>query len=212
MPLAPPFVDAGFESYAVANGTHRPQTVVDDPPWNFRYPNAFVVDPTFAPKYQGIFDVQAASVAPFQGEQYVSTYAGAAGIGQILPFDYPGTYRVSAYAASPTGSLEITGAGTHVLVGGSFRFRVDNEIFGSTHFTTAGAGWQQYSSLIEIRAAGNHWVGVDNIASANYFLLYDSFSLESVDVVPEPGTSFLAALVAMMARRRRGRKPDSEAL
>jgi len=201
-------VNAGFENASISDGHY---TSAGSAPWSFLQ-NSVVVDPFIAQTYDASGTTRAATYVPQEGEQYVSTYAGNGGVEQPITFDQPGLYRVSAYAASPSGSLFIVTpvvSGSFPMVEGEFRFRLGGVLFGETHHTPSGGPWTQFSSLLTIEAPTTKALGAKNTKGAVYFNYYDNFNIEYVGPIPEPMTGGLGLvaiiLVGLMYRLDRSR-------
>src|SRR6266704_5474358 len=91
--------DPGFETYAVNSGGFvKPATG----PWSFAN-DAGVVEPPAPNSSTGSLNTWSAMFAAIEGQQYASTYAGGDTIRQSVSFGAAGEYRVSAYAAAPSG-------------------------------------------------------------------------------------------------------------
>lgn len=187
------FADPGFESYAVADGG----VLFDNGgPWAFEN-NARVVD-AFAPN-SGTPDTYSATFAPFEGEQYTSTYGGLDRIVQDV-YLTPGSYTVSVYAAAPDGEWIHPVSGPLTLVDGGFDFVLDGANVSLENVLSPGTDWTHYFATFSIDTEGVYEVGVRNTRTAVYFINYDGFGL-----VPGPGVAgvFGLGLVLGAGRRRR---------
>ena len=136
---------------------------------------------------QTAFQVRSAVFPAFDGSQYASTYAGAALFGESLYFASHGTYEVSCFAASPTGSLFLSNFQpvTVQLQPGNFAFQINRQSLGQPVPMMPGTNWTRYSAQFEIPSPGNYEVGVANIIGGPYFIYYDRFSIKLL-AVPEP--------------------------
>src|SRR3954447_11676174 len=110
--------DPGFETYAVTSGGFLKPTTG---PWIFGN-DAGVVEPVAPNSSTGSLNTWSATFGAIEGQQYASTYAGADSIRQSVSFGAAGQYRVSAYAAAPSGSVTIPGIGAFTLGNGDFNF------------------------------------------------------------------------------------------
>jgi hypothetical protein len=192
--------DPGFETYPVSSGGFlRPATG----PWLFGN-DAGVVEP-FAPNSSsGSLNTWSATFGAIEGQQYASTYAAGDSIRQSVSFDAAGQYRVSAYAAAPSGSVTIPGVGAFTLGNGDFTFTLGNAAIGTPYTMTPGTDWSLFSADFTIPAPGNYQIGVRNNTVSSYFINYDAFQIQAV---PEPKAWQLAfalgaALVGRQAFRR----------
>ena len=171
--------DPGFESYAVTSGGFV-QPVSG--PWVFAN-DAGVVEP-FAPNSStALLHTWSAMLAPVEGQQYASTYASLDSLSQVVSFAAAGDYRISVYAAAPSGSLTIPSVGTFTLESGEFTFLFSNTPIGSLHPVPDGSSWSVFSANFNVPTPGAYEVGVRNTRAAPYFINYDAFAVESV---PEP--------------------------
>ncbi len=197
-------VDPGFESYAVNSGGFvKPASG----PWTFDN-DAGVVEP-FAPNSStGALDTWSASLAPVEGQQYASTYASQDALRQVVSFGAAGDYRISVYAAAPSGTVTIPTVGTFTLGSGEFTFLFNNVAIGSLQTVPDGSNWRLFSANFTVAAPGDYSLGVRNTRVASYFINYDAFGVE---LVPEPTTWRLSLAlgaglgVARLGRRWRGR-------
>jgi hypothetical protein len=193
------FTDPGFENYSVASGGFvQPASG----PWLFGN-DAGVVEPPAPNSSTGPLNTWSATFAPVAGLQYASTYAGSDTLRQLVSFSAAGDYRLSVYAAAPTGVLTIPAVGTLTLGGGEFTFTLGNAAIGSLHPVTAGTSWGLFTADFTIAAPGAYQLGIRNTLPAPYFINYDAFTLQPV---PEPSTMALALVgalgVAVCWRRR----------
>jgi hypothetical protein len=193
-------IDPGFETYPVSSGGFvRPVTG----PWTFGN-DAGVVEP-FAPNSStGPLNTWSATFAPIEGQQYASTYAGGDSIRQFVLFDAAGQYRVSAYAAAPSGSVTVPPTGSSTLTDGVFTFTLGNAAIGTPHTMTPGTDWGLFAADFTIPAPGSYEIGIRNNTAAPYFINYDAFQIQPV---PEPKVWQLAfvvggAFVALQAIRK----------
>src|SRR3954470_13519554 len=171
--------DPGFEPYAVDSGGFVKPTTG---PWIFGN-DAGVVEP-FAPNSStGPGNTWSATFAPIEGQQYASTYAGLDSIRQSVLFGAAGQYRVSAYAAAPSGSVTIPPAGTFTLGDGQFNFTLGNVPIGSPYTIAPGTDWSLFTADFTIPAPGNYEIGIRNNTTSPYFINYDAFEIKPV---PEP--------------------------
>lgn len=185
------FVDPGFESYAVGSGGFlKPASG----PWVFGN-DAGVVEP-FAPSSStGPLNTWSATFLALEGQQYVSTYAAGDTVRQALSFASPGAYKLSVYAAAPSGTVTIPTVATLTLVDGEFTFTLNNAAFGSLNTVALGSNWALYSAVVTIGAPGTYDLGVRNTKGAPYFINYDAFAIEPV---PEPAAGRLLLALAVM--------------
>jgi hypothetical protein len=176
-------VDPGFESYAVSSGGFlKPTTGA----WVFRN-DAGIVEPFSPSTSTAVLNTWSATLAPYEGMQYASSYAGGDWFDQEVFFPAAGQYLLSVYAASPSGTL-IQAGGAQQLVDGDFRFAVGGVVTGPTFTPPLDAGWARYRAVINIPAAGNRLVGFHTTKVASYFINFDAFSLTRV---PEPASTAL---------------------
>jgi len=190
-------IDPGFETYPVSSGGFvRPVTG----PWTFGN-DAGVVEP-FAPNSStGPLNTWSATFAAIEGQQYASTYAGGDSLRQFVLFDAAGQYRVSAYAAAPSGSVTVPPTGTSTLTDGVFSFTLGNAAIGTPHTMTPGTDWVPFAADFTIAAPGSYEIGIRNNTAAPYFINYDAFQIQPV---PEPTVLqlALAAGAGLMAWQR----------
>lgn len=193
------FLDPGFESYDVSSGgfTHPVAGA-----WLFGN-DAGVVEPPSPNSSTGPLNTWSATFAPMEGQQYASTYAGADTIRQLLSFSAAGDYRLSVYAAAPSGTVTIPSVGTFTLGNGEFTFTLGAAAIGSLHSVTAGSTWSLFTVDFTIAAPGSYQLGVRNTAASPYFINYDAFALQPV---PEPPVMALGVLGAVCLAAVFGRK------
>jgi len=178
------FTDPGFENYLLSSGGFVQPT---SGPWLFSN-DAGVVEP-FAPNSStGPLHTWSATFPAAQGQQYASTYAGIDRLRQAVSFAAAGDYRISVYAAAPSGSLTIPSVGTWPLEDGEFTFILGAADIGSLHTVPKGSSWNSYSAMFTIPSPGNYTLGVRNTQTTPYFINYDGFAIQSV---PEPATAAL---------------------
>ncbi len=178
------FGDSGFENELVSSGGFvRPTSG----PWVFGN-DAGVVEPFSPNSSTGPLNTWSATLSPMEGGQYASTYAGADTIRQALLFASAGDYRLSVYAAAPTGTLTIPTVGTFTLVDSEFTLTLNNVAIGSLHTVPLGSGWAQYEAVFTLALPGTYALGIRNTKAAAYFINYDAFGVEAV---PEPASSQL---------------------
>jgi hypothetical protein len=172
-------IDGGFESYSVSSGGFvQPASG----PWLFAN-DAGVVEPYAPNSSGGVLNTWSATFAPVEGQQYTSTYATLDSLRQAVTFTAAGQYRISVFAAAPSGSLTIPSVGTFVLDDGEFTFLLNNAAIGSVQTVPAGSGWSLFSADFTVAAPGDFQVGVRNTKVGSYFVNYDAFALEPI---PEP--------------------------
>src|SRR4051812_8702378 len=195
--------DPGLESYSVASGSFtRPSSG----PWVFGN-DASVVEP-FAPNSStGALSTWSATFSPLEGLQYACTYAGADTLRQTASFSTAGTYTLSVYAASPSGSVTIPTVGTFTLEDGEFDFTLAGVAFGGTQTVHTNSSWSLYQADFVIGKPGSYVLGIQNTKTAPYFINYDSFQIQPV---PEPAVTMLvfggiACLLINNAGRNAGR-------
>ncbi len=171
--------DAGFENYAVTSGGFvKPASG----PWLFNN-DAGVVEP-FAPNSStGVLNTWSATFAAVEGQQYASTYATLDSLRQVVSFPAAGDYRISVYAAAPSGSVTIPSLGTLPLGSGEFTFLFNDTPIGSLHPVPDGSTWNVFSADFTVPTPGAYEVGVRNTRAAPYFINYDAFAVQPV---PEP--------------------------
>jgi hypothetical protein len=193
-------IDSGFESYSVPTGQFlRPSSG----PWQFGN-DAAVVRPPAPHSSLGSLQTWSGMYIPLQGEQYVSTYGGFDTVRQLVTFSTPGEYRISVFAASPTGTVTIPPVGTQTLGHGEFTFTLGVSTIGDVHTVPAGTDWTRYHADFTIAAPGSFLLGVRNTRTAAYFINYDAFSLR---VVPEPAVWALSLSAALgLAAWRLGKR------
>ena len=180
--------DPGFEAYAVNSGSFvRPTTG----PWSFGN-DAAVVKPPAPNSSTGPLNTWSATFAAIEGQQYASTYAGGDSIRQFVSFDAAGLYRVSAYAAAPSGSVDIPPTGSSTLVDGQFSFTLGNAAIGTPYTLTPGSDWSLFAADFTIPTPGSYQIGIRNNTAAPYFINYDAFQIQPV---PEPAVWQLALVV-----------------
>src|SRR5580765_4644053 len=185
------FTDPGFESYTVSPGGFiQPASGA----WLFGN-DAGVVEPPAPNSSTGPLNTWSAIFSPVEGQQYASTYAGADTLRQMVTFSAPGDYRLSVYAAAPSGSLTIPSVGTFGLGSGEFTFTLGTAAVGNVQTVPVGSGWSLYTADFAIAAPGNYQLGVRNTASTPYFVNYDAFAVQPV---PEPSTLVLVFLGALV--------------
>jgi len=192
--------DPGFETYAVNSGGFVKPTTG---PWLFGQ-DAGVVEPPAPNSSTGPLNTWSATFAAIEGQQYASTYAGADTIRQSVLFGAAGQYRVSAYAAAPSGSVTIPPTGTSTLGDGEFTFTLGNAAIGTPHTIAPGTDWSLFTADFTIPTPGNYQVGIRNNTTAPYFINYDAFEIQPV---PEPAVwqvlfAVGTALVAWQAFRK----------
>ena len=171
--------DPGFESYAVSSGGFvRPVSG----PWLFAN-DAGVVEPFAGNSSTALLNTWSAMFAPVEGQQYASTYAILDSLRQVVSFAAAGDYRISVYAAAPSGSLTVPSVGTFTLGSGEFTFLFGNTPIGSLHPVPDGSSWSVFSADFNVPTPGDYEVGVRNTRVAPYFINYDGFAVEPV---PEP--------------------------
>jgi len=192
--------DPGFENYAVNSGGFvRPTTG----PWTFGN-DAAVVKPPAPNSSTGPLNTWSATFAAIEGQQYASTYAGSDTIQQSVSFASAGQYRVSAFAAAPSGSVTVPPTGSSTLTDGVFTFTLGNAAIGTPNTMTPGTDWRLFTADFTIPAPGSYQIGIRNNTAAPYFINYDAFEIQPV---PEPAVWQLAlvagtALVGRQAFRR----------
>jgi hypothetical protein len=192
--------DPGFETYAVDSGGFvRPGTG----PWSFGN-DAGVVEPPAPNSSTGSVNTWSATFAAIEGQQYASTYAGGDSIRQSVSFGAAGQYRVSAYAAAPSGSVTIPPLGPLTLGNGEFNFTLGNVAIGSPYTIAPGTDWSLFTADFSIPVPGSYQIGIRNNTTSPYFINYDAFQIQPV---PEPGVWQLVlamgtALVAWQAFRK----------
>jgi uncharacterized protein YaiE (UPF0345 family) len=141
-----------------------------------------------------------ATFAPLEGFQYASTYASGDTIRQPVTFSASGTYRLSVYAASPSGSVTIPSVGTFPLVDGEFTLTLNNVAIGSVHTIAPGSDWSLYDASFTISVPGSYDLGIRNTKAASYFVNYDAFELQAI---PEPSCALLVvSALALFSRAR----------
>jgi len=190
-------LDAGFEDQAVASGGFlRPSTGA----WTFNN-DAGIVRPFSTNSSTGPLNTWSATFAPIEGQQYVSTYAGADFVKQGILFSTPGDYRILCYAAAPDDSVTIPPVGPQTLTSGQFTFTLGNSGIGTVHTIAPGSTWSLYSATFNVPAPGAYDLGIRNTLLASYFINYDAFQIQSV---PEPRSTliFLFGLAAGTALLR----------
>jgi hypothetical protein len=191
--LSQTVLDPGFESYSVSAGEW---TNVDGGPWQFNN-NAGVVEPFAPPTVLSPLMTWAATIAPYDGQQYASAYAGSDFFDTIVDFPMPGDYFLSVYAASPPDSSDVNDA-VPTLTTGAFRFALGGAVTGPTFVPPLDAEWNRYSTTVRVNSAGPRLVGFHTTKTAPYFVYFDAFSLGRI---PEPATLGLA-LIALIAPAR----------
>jgi hypothetical protein len=193
------FTDPGFETYALsAGGFVQPSSGA----WLFSN-DAGVVEPFSPNSSTGPLHTWSATFAPVEGLQYASTYGGADTLRQTVSFSAAGDYRLSVYAAAPSGSVTIPAVGTFTLVNGEFGLTLANVVIGSTHTVAAGSDWSLFTADLTVASPGNYQLGIRNTLVASYFINYDAFAIQQV---PEPATvalGLLGGLAVALCRRRR---------
>jgi hypothetical protein len=198
------FLDGSFENYSVATGQFVGPT---SGAWVF-HENAGVTKPYAPNTFGGMYSdgrtvLWSATFAAVDGQQYASTYAGGDYLRQTISFSTAGNYRISVYAAAPSGTVE-TSSGSHLnLASGAFNFTLGNTPIGASHSLAPGTSWTQYSQTFSIPSPGDYQLGVSNITIAPYFINYDAFAITPI---PEPSCIVLlsiAALASWIWRRRR---------
>jgi hypothetical protein len=197
-------IDPGFEQYAVsAGGFIKPVTG----PWSF-VNDAGVVEPPAPNSSTGPLNTWSATFAAIEGEQYPSTYAGGDTIRQSVSFGAAGDYRVSAYAAAPSGSVTIPPADPFTLGNGQFSFTLGNAAIGTPFTIAPGSDWSLFTADFTIASPGDYQIGIRNNTTAPYFINYDAFQ-----IVPVPEPTFwqlmLSAGMAVVALHalRKARQP-----
>lgn len=172
-------LDGGFEGYAVSSGGFvKP----DSGPWLFAN-DAGVVEP-FAPNSStGALNTWSATFAAIEGQQYASTYAAGDSLRQTVSFPAAGQYRLSVFAAAPSGSVTIPSVGTFALGDGEFTFLFTNTPVGNLQTVPVGSSWSIFTADFAVTAPGDFQVGLRNTRVATYFINYDAFT---VVPVPEP--------------------------
>jgi hypothetical protein len=186
----PAFTDPGFESIATAPGAF---SSLGDP-WDLRGTNTFVVQP-FIPHTSSPTSccmVRSAVFDSIDGEQYLSTYAGGALFAEDIAFALPGTYEVSVYAASPSGSVFLSHFQpvNAVFVPADFTFELNRQPIGPLHHLEPGTNWTRFSTTFTIGEPGVYQLGINNETFASYIINYDRLSITAV---PEPmGLTILA--------------------
>lgn len=187
--------DSSFEGYEVDPGEYL---IPKDGPWVFNN-DAGIVEPFSPNSTIGVdMDTWSATYTPFDGEQYVSTYASRDSISQMIDIPADGTYIVQIYAAAPDGTIQFPGSDPKDLVTGGFTISVGNEI--SQIFQIApGTDWSLYAAPFMLEA-GEQELRIANFGLASYFIHYDN-----ITIVPEPATLTILALggCAVGLRRRR---------
>jgi hypothetical protein len=184
------FTDPGFESYSVNPGEFVQPSLGA---WLFGN-DAGVVEPPAPNSSTGPLNTWSAMFAPIDGQQYASTYAGADTIRQGVVFANPGDFRLSVYAAAPTGSVTIPSVGTFALGEGEFTFTLAGGAIGSAHTVPAGTGWSLFTADFTVNKSGTYQLGVRNTTATPYFINYDAFEIQPV---PEPSTIALGLLGAV---------------
>jgi len=194
--------DPSFENYAVTNGGFvQPATG----PWVFGN-DAGVVEPPAPNSSTGPLNTWSALFAPVDGQQYVSTYAGADTLRQLVSFGAAGDYRLSVFAAAPSGTLAIPGVGMFALGSGEFTFTLGNTAIGSVHLVPVGNSWGVYTAEFNIPAPGSYQLGIRNTLAASYFINYDAFAIQPV---PEPASVALVLLGVLGLSLRGKRRHDA---
>jgi hypothetical protein len=184
--------DPGFENYAVSSGGFLKPTSGS---WTFNN-DAGVVEPYSPNSSTGPLNTWSATFAPFEGQQYACTYAGADSIWQPVTISSAGVYRISVYAAAPDGNLTIPSVGTWPLLDGVFAFTVAGHAIGNVHSVPRGSNWTLYQADFSIEKPGGYLLGVRNQLVAPYFINYDAFAVQQV---PEPGTLSLLLVLGIVA-------------
>src|SRR6185295_16762179 len=133
--------DPGFEGYNVSSGNFlQPSSGA----WLFNN-DAGVVEPPAPNSSTGPLNTWSATFAPVEGQQYASTYAGGDSIRQLLSFSAAGDYRLSVYAAAPSGSVTIPSVGSFALGNGEFTFTLGASAIGSPQTVVAGSTWSLFT-------------------------------------------------------------------
>ena len=172
--------DPGFENYSVISGGFD---MPSSGPWEFTN-NAGVVEPFSPNSSTAPLNTWSAVYSAYEGQQYASTYAGGDSIRQLVSFDTPGNYTISAYAAAPDGVVTIPPNGTLPLEDGEFTFTLGiTTDIGALQTVPKGSSWNLYSANFTLDTPGNYWLGIQNTKTLSYFINYDSFTVHSV---PEP--------------------------
>jgi hypothetical protein len=174
------FTDLGFESYTVSSGGFVKPT---SGPWQFTN-DAGVVEPFASNSSTGVLYTWSATFPALEGQQYASTY-GVDSLRQSVSFSLAGTYRISAYAAVPDGSVAIPPLGSISLQDGEFTFVLTGSPIGVTNVVSKGSSWNLYSAVFDIGSPGSYLLGIVNTKTAPYFINYDDFAIQAV---PEPTT------------------------
>lgn len=203
--LGQAFTDPGFEGYSVSAGSVL-QPVSG--PWTFAN-DAAVVRP-FSPNVSNGTNTWSATFAPIEGQQYASTYAGLDSLRQTVTFASAGNYRISAFAAAPSGSITLpsAGGGTFPLVSSEFTFTLGGASIGNLNAIDPGSSWTLFSADFSISAPGDYQLGIRNTKIAPYFINYDNFAVQPV---PEPSVValvLLGGLLALPLKLKRKHKAD----
>lgn len=198
--------DGGFENYVVNSGGFVQPGLG---PWLFAN-DAGVVEP-FAPNSSGgALNTWSATFPAIEGQQYASTYATLDSLRQVVSFPAAGPYRISVFAAGPSGSLTIPSVGTFTLGDGEFTFLFNNTPVGSLHIVPAGSSWSSFIADFTVATPGAYQVGVRNTRAAPYFVNYDAFMVEPV---PEPAVlplSLALGVGVLVVRAFRWRRRQDE--